>query len=107
MNRQEFINEVIEYASAYDKEEAIVKVNQLTSKEYECIEFVYNYHPCVDNVTGKKQVAMLFVEFGLRVFSDMKPTADNAKKIETELFKMRRELEQLECEYGNLKNINL
>lgn len=107
MNRQEFINEVVEYASAYDKEEATVRIKQLTSKEYECIEFVYNYHPCVDNVTGKKQVAMLFVEFGLRVFLDMKPTAVNAKSIETELLEMRRNVENLECEYGNLKNAKL
>lgn len=56
-------------------------------KEYRIIEFVYTWHPSISGNTreGKKQIASLYSEFGMRIIADMFSTAKEAKIIEDKI----------------------
>lgn len=47
----------------------------LTNAEYECIEFVYNWHPCN---FSKKAIVSLYHEFGMCIIYDLLPRANMA-----------------------------
>lgn len=74
-----------------------------TQEEYKLIEFVYNFHPAINEVTGKKQVAWLWCEFGLSIFNDMHPKAIKAEKLERELLLARDTVTILEEKLRVLK----
>ncbi len=75
-----------------------------TIEYFGLIQFVYNYHPCIDPVEGKKQIAMLYSAFGMRIILDMQETAKRVQEIETERRQLRAELDKLDNEYKALKN---
>ena len=75
-----------------------------TDDEFELIQFVYNYHPCLDPAEGKKQIAMLYSTFGMRIILDMQDTAKRAQEIVTELRQLRTRSDELDDEYEALKN---
>lgn len=93
MNKQEF--------------ETIVHLTKVgapipSPEEYKLIEFVYNYHPSINEVTGKKQVAWLWCEFGLSIFNDMLNRATKAKEIEIYLSAARHRVAELKDELAGL-----
>lgn len=49
-----------------------------TASEYKEIEYVYNYHPSIEN---KAQIASLYDEFGMRIIRDMRPTAEKLRNM--------------------------
>ena len=55
--------------------------------EYRLIEFFYTWHPSISENTqeGKKQIASLYSEFGMRIIADMFSTAKEAKIIEDKI----------------------
>ena len=75
-----------------------------TNEDFELIQFVYNYHPCIDPAQGKKQIAMLYSTFGMRIILDMQETAKRAQEIETERRYLRSKLDELNDEYKAIKN---
>ncbi|MGN0598684.1 MAG: hypothetical protein ACI4JK_02215 [Oscillospiraceae bacterium] len=76
-----------------------------SEKEYELIDFVYNYHPSIHPVEGKKQIAMLYNTFGMRIILDMQETAKRAQEISNEIRKLRWRIEELEDEQQELSGI--
>lgn len=66
-----------------------------TDTEYKIIEKVYTFHPSVDPVKGKDQIADLFSIFGMRVILDMLPTAEKAEKLEAEIRETKHKLDSL------------
>ena len=72
-----------------------------TASEYKEIEYVYNYHPSIEN---KAQIASLYDEFGMRIIRDMRPTAEKAEEYESEMRVLRAKLANVETAYKNLKN---
>lgn len=52
-----------------------------TAEEYERIEYVYMWHPCISDTDGKKQVVYLYKNFGMRIFDDMTRTAERAQNL--------------------------
>lgn len=74
-----------------------------TQEEYRLIEFVYNFHPSINEVTGKKQVAWLWCEFGLSIFNDMHPKAVKAEELERALMIARDTVTSLEGKLKALK----
>lgn len=52
--------------------------------EYSVIEKVYTWHPSISATEGKKQIAMLYKEFGMAVINAMIETADIAQSIDSE-----------------------
>jgi hypothetical protein len=93
------------------KNEFIERVRQInggiypefTNEDWEIIEKVYNYHPSINEVTGKDQIAYLYFHFGMRVIKDMYPTAEEAESLEHKLLSLRNELERYTKEYDKLK----
>lgn len=75
-----------------------------TDDEYEIIEYVYNFHPSISETEGKKQIAYLFDNYGIRIIADMMPTAVKAREYEELIAKKRHELEELQEAYNKLKN---
>lgn len=73
-----------------------------SEKEFETIQFVYDYHPAIHPVEGKKQIAMLYGTFGMRIICDMLETARRAQEIEDERRELRARIEELENEYEDL-----
>lgn len=64
----------------------------ISPKDYALIEKVYAFHPSISETDGKAQVAMLYAEFGIRIFKDMESTADQAAILEKTIHMKRSEL---------------
>lgn len=74
-----------------------------TDKDFDVIDFVYCYHPSIDPVKGKDQIAKLYSEFGMRIIWDMFDTAKRAQEIDNERRHLRLQIEKLDKEYSILK----
>ena len=81
---------------------ALIK-GDVTNAEYEKIEFVYNYHPSINNVGGKKQIADLYNSFGMRIILDMYATAEKAAKIENDIQILQQNLAVAKQNYKELQ----
>ena len=73
-----------------------------TDSEFDTIQFVYNYHPSIHPVSGKDQIAMLYITFGMRIIMDMLDTAQQAEMIESERRQLKTRLRELEREEEEL-----
>lgn len=71
-----------------------------TAQEYSIVEYVYSWHPSISDRDGKKQMAWLFDNLGMRVICDMCNTAEKAQRIDEHIRDHERQLadyrEQLE-----------
>lgn len=76
----------------------------VSESDYRIIETVYTFHPAIDNVTGKDQIAEIYKICGMRVIRDMLPTAERAQEIESKMADMRMQLCECEREYQALKD---
>ena len=77
--------------------------SDISDKDYEMIEYVYARHPSIDPVKGKDQVAMLFVTFGMRIFVDMKPTAEKAEALRNKILSLQAQLSDVKEKYKELE----
>ena len=78
-------NHVFTYLDLNSKHDEIPEVPEISNEDYSAIEMVYTYHPAIDAVHGKMQIAQIFAYGGMGVIKDMMPTAAKARQIETEL----------------------
>lgn len=51
---------------------------------------MYAFHPSISETDGKSQVALLWCEFGIRIFMDMEETADKAALAEKKKIQIAR-----------------
>ena len=68
---------------------------KVTSEQYNKIEFVYTYHPCISNTEGKDRIATIYKIGGMRLIRDMTSTACKARDLEEEAAKYKAELERI------------
>lgn len=68
---------------------------QVSDEDYKLIEFVYQWHPVIRNVSGKDEAAELYKSFGMALFRDMEPRAKKAKEVEEQMTSCRLEIETL------------
>ena len=54
----------------------------VSNEDYQIIETVYTYHPCISDAYGKEEIASLYISFGMRLIKDMLPTAKMARTME-------------------------
>lgn len=94
MMKEEFIREV-------KKLNGDIEPN-ISPVDYSIIETVYVYHPSINEVTGKYQIAYLYFHFGMRVIKDMLETAVKCKELEDKIIQARSDLEKLQQEYDKL-----
>ena len=66
--------------------------HEVTPRDYNLIEFVYNFHPSIPETGGKETIAKLYEIGGVRLIKDMLPTARIAKDLDERLHKMRLEV---------------
>lgn len=68
---------------------------QVSDEDYKLIEFIYQWHPVIRNVSGKDEVAELYKSFGMALFRDMEPRAKKTKEVEEQMTSCRLEIETL------------
>lgn len=76
---------------------------KITDEDYKAIEFVYTFHPAIDECDGKKQIVDLVGNFGMRIVFDMLPTARKARGIEAAIASTREQLDKLSGQLEDLK----
>lgn len=76
---------------------------QVSTEDYKKIEQVYTFHPSIDNVNGKDQIAMLYSTFGMRIIADMLPAAMLADELEREIAAAEAQLKTVQERYENFK----
>lgn len=82
-------------------------VRKPTDKEFELICFVYDNHPCIDqidHVKGMEQLAQLYSTFGMRIIRDMEETARRCQEIKSERKTLERRIKELDTEYELLRD---
>lgn len=92
MNRTEFENNVANYATQHGSD--VFNPKELSNDDYKIIAYVYTWYPTIDNVNGKEQVAMLYCEFGIRIFHDMYATAKKAEALDVKMRKAKAQYEK-------------
>lgn len=75
----------------------------VTAEDYDTINHVYTFHPSIDEVKGKQQIAELYNLGGMRLIRDMVPTASKAQTIESDINQKTHELETLREQLAALK----
>lgn len=94
MNKQEFINKVAEITQ---------KIPVVPDREYSIIEKVYTFHPAISETEGKRQIAELYVNFGMVLIMDMLPRAEVMAKKEEELREARAALSRIQEEIEEIR----
>jgi hypothetical protein len=97
MNKQEFMEKVAEVTP---KEKQIPEV---PDREYSIIEKVYTFHPAISETEGKRQIAELYVNFGMVLIMDMLPRAEVMAKKERELSEAKAALNRIQEEIEEIK----
>lgn len=95
MTREEFERWCFEVKSQDNK--------RPTEAEYKLIEYVYQFHPAISEVEGKKQIASLYLNFGMSIIQDMKPRAELMEKKEQELRAARAAFERVQLEIAEIR----
>lgn len=71
---------------------------EVSNAEYAEIEFVYNFHPAIPEVGGKKRIAELFEVGGLGLIRAMYPCALEAEERENQMREIRTRIGELNTE---------
>lgn len=78
------------------------QIKEVPDREYSIIEKVYTFHPAISETEGKRQIAELYVNFGMALIMDMVPRAELMAKKEEELraaqialSRVREEIEEI------------
>ena len=101
MTRDEFLNEVVECAEKVKVSTENIK--EPTDSEYKDIEYVYTWHPAISETRGKRQIAWLYVNFGMCVIRDMYETASLYEDLDDELRDAQSKVKQLSERIERLK----
>ena len=111
MTKQEFIEKIkiIDKIAGdhkmftYMDRNGINDITEISDEDYQTIELVYTFHPAIGETTGKMQIAHIYMYGGMGVIRDMVPTAVKARRIETELQRLRAEEHNLKAELERLR----
>lgn len=75
----------------------------ISDRDYEIINKVYQFHPMVNEVSGKEEVAELYKSFGLAIFYDLLPRAERNCDLEKQLRFAQARVRHLEQEMEKLR----
>lgn len=99
MTQQEFKDQVLNAEKVLGKKAQ----RTISEKDWKYIETVYTFHPSIDNVDGKRQIALLYVAGGMQVIRDMVCTAHQAKELEDDIANAKRRYEEAKQRYEDFK----
>lgn len=71
-------------------------VEKVSDADYRIIEFVYTWHPAINDVGGKTQMAVLYEDFGMSVIRGMYQVASYMERIDKEEREVRKRLAEIE-----------
>jgi hypothetical protein len=106
MTKEEFIKNYGYLTALKAKTKDAIKISDfenyargLTEEEkyWNAIQLVYNFHPAIDEVEGKKQIAIIVADYGIGIVMAMVDEAVKAKERDAEkqrLFAERAELKK-------------
>ena len=75
---------------------------EVSEEDYAIIEKVYLFHPAVNEVSGKEEVAELYKSYGMVVFYDMLPRAERNRELERQLRQAQAEADRIKQEMEEL-----
>lgn len=64
----------------------------LSDREWQIIEQVYTYHPCIDD---KMQIVMLYANYGMAVISDMYDRACMIARLEADIERINARMDAI------------
>lgn len=96
MTKQEFEQQCETVLRTYGADNLMVKKATVSEEQYRQIEVVYNFHPCISEICGKRQIAELYMEFGMAIIRDMTWRANHMKDLEEQQRKLRAQLQEVE-----------
>ena len=73
--------------------------DQISQEDYSKIETVYVWYPSFGD---KRQAATLYREFGMRIFEDLLPRAEKARKLEEQMHDLQSAYDATKREFINL-----
>lgn len=76
----------------------------VTAEEFNIINEVYVFHPCISDTQGKDQIAELYIRFGMTLMLDMYPTAKKAEECYNRRLDLQVQMAQLEEEEQEYMN---
>ncbi len=79
------------------------QIPEVPDREYSIIEKVYTFHPAISETEGKRQIAELYVNFGMVLIMDMLPRAEVMAKKERELSEAKAALNRIQEEIEEIK----
>lgn len=97
MMRTEFEEKLIEYAGEDN-------VRVFTQEEYTKIEYVYTWHPAIAAVGGKRQIALIWQEFGMGMIDSMYPLSQEMERLENKRAELRRDLTSIDNDIKAIKD---
>lgn len=83
MTKEEFIEKVNERLT--ERGSQPLRTDELSGEDFSVINTVYMFHPAINNVSGKDQIADLYVYYGFSVIVDMLSRADEVKRLEEKI----------------------
>lgn len=75
----------------------------ISDRDYEIINKVYQFHPMVNEVSGKEEVAELYKSFGLAIFYDLLPRAERNCDLKKQLRFAQARVRHIEQEMEKLR----
>lgn len=76
---------------------------EVSEEDYSVINHVYTYHPAINNVDGKKQIADIYNAGGMGVIRSMVETADTMFELEKDLSVAEKALEMVRTRIRNVR----
>lgn len=93
MTREEFKERLEKIPSSH---------HAFSADDYALIEYVYTWHPGIDNVTGKDQIAGIYALGGIMLIRDMLPRARKAEEADRKIRAIRADISGMEKQIADL-----
>ena len=104
MMREEFLNAVVAVSEEIRRNTGKkIVVPEPTDSEYVDIEYVYTWYPTMSETDGKKQIAWLYVNFGMCAIRDMYETASLYQDLDDDLRDAQNKVKELSKRIERLK----
>jgi hypothetical protein len=104
MTAEEFIKNYGHQTALKGHTKDAVKINDFenyarmlteTERYWSAIQLVYTFHPAIDEVEGKKQIASIVADYGIGIVMAMVDEAEKAKERDCEKQRLYAEREEL------------
>ncbi len=82
--------------------EALI-MDEVSDSEYETIEYVYTWHPAIDEVKSKAQIARLYTDYGMTVIKDMLPRTRSMEALDRQLREAQKVVADIQKQIDELR----